>query len=282
MLQRTKQRFNNKGSSSLASHNRSKVKPPSPLTATSMNDMQQTSSDGDTANFLSSMNDPTVIERLRCMIKHAHVFKLPPRQSASIGWRGADWKEKVWQGNVKVVDRNNLTAVLLVEKNNNRSEHNGSGRDNIFAVCPIREGAVERCVDSSRYFVLRIENQTGRHMFIGVAFNERNDAFDFNTALEDARREHEFDMKIQQNSETNDDGDNFSSVEPSKDYSLKEGQKIHVAIPNKKKNINNDIPQGGGTAAFANFKLDSPDSESVEASKKPSKPKGKSIHLDYK
>eukprot|EP00551_Chaetoceros_affinis_P009521 CAMPEP_0203673756 /NCGR_PEP_ID=MMETSP0090-20130426/13672_1 /ASSEMBLY_ACC=CAM_ASM_001088 /TAXON_ID=426623 /ORGANISM="Chaetoceros affinis, Strain CCMP159" /LENGTH=281 /DNA_ID=CAMNT_0050539473 /DNA_START=254 /DNA_END=1099 /DNA_ORIENTATION=+ len=237
--------------------------------------MQQTSSDGDTANFLSSMNDPTVIERVRCMIKHAHVFKLPPRQAASIGWRGADWKDKVWQGNVKVVDRNDLTAVLLVEKNNNRVEHGGgSGGDNIFAVCPIKEGAVERCVDSSRYFVLRIENQNGRHMFIGVAFNERNDAFDFNTALEDAKREHEFDMKIQQqNGEGDGGGDVFSTLESSRDYSLKEGEKIHVAIPNKKKNRSINIPEDGGTAAFANFKLDSPDAESVASSQKPSKPR---------
>jgi hypothetical protein len=57
---------------------------------------------------------------------------------------------------------------------------------NIFAVCPITQFAeangVDRCIgiDSSRYFVLRIQNAQGRHMFIGLAFNERNVAFDFN------------------------------------------------------------------------------------------------------
>ena len=64
---------------------------------------------------------------------------------------------------------------------------------NIFAVCPISNFAelngVDRCIDSLRYFVLRIQNAQGRHMFIGLAFNEWNDAFDFNTALEDSRRE---------------------------------------------------------------------------------------------
>lgn len=164
----------------------------------------------DAAIFLQSLQDPEVIERVRATIQNAHVFKLPPRQSASMGWRGADWKEKVWQGTVKVVERGELTAVLLVEKNG------GS----IFAVCPVKEGAVDRCVDSSRYFVLRIENADGRHMFIGVAFNERNDSFDFYTALEDSRRERE----MEKNPIKLDFG-------PPKDYSIKEGEKIKVSIP---------------------------------------------------
>jgi len=164
----------------------------------------------DAARFLQSMQDPEIIERVRTTIQNAHVFKLPPRQSASIGWRGADWKEKVWQGTVKVVERLDQTAVLLVDRN----------KGSIFAVCPVKEGAVDRCVDSSRYFVLRIENANGRHMFIGVAFNERNDAFDFNTALEDSRREREMEHHPV-----------AAFAGPSKDYSIKEGEKIRVSIP---------------------------------------------------
>ena len=146
-----------------------------------------------------------------------------------------------------------------------------------FAVCPYKEGAVDRCIDSSRYFVLRIENaqvrrdyleqsdelatqlqavdenhtrlylrtrripsptnavilfpkpnpfrdslcsSQGRHMFIGLAFNERNDAFDFNTSLEDSKRE-----RLQELNPP----PTFTG--PSVDYSLKEGQKIRVAVP---------------------------------------------------
>lgn len=164
----------------------------------------------DAAIFLQSLHDPEIIERVRCTIQNAHVFKLPPRQSASVGWRGADWKEKVWQGTVKIVERGDLTAVLLVDRT----------KGSIFAVCPVKEGAVDRCVDSSRYFVLRIENANGRHMFIGVAFNERNDAFDFNISLQDARRE-----KEQEKNPVKLD------LGPPKDYSIKEGEKIKVSIP---------------------------------------------------
>lgn len=174
----------------------------------------------DSSAYLSSLaNDPEVIERVRCVIRDAHVFKLPPRPTSG-GWRGADWRDEVWQGTVKVVERGDNTLVLLVDRS--------SG--DIFAVCPIKDGAVDRCVDSSRYFVLRIENANGRHMFIGMAFNERNDAFDFNTSLEDSRRERE--------------AAKAPAVKlpglPAKDYSIKEGQKIRVNIKS----------MGGGSEYF--------------------------------
>lgn len=173
---------------------------------------------------------------------------------------------------MKVVDRNDLTAVLLVE---GKKGENGSGQDSIFAVCPIKEGAVERCVDSSRYFVLRIENQNGRHTFIGVAFNERNDAFDFNTALEDARREREFELKSQNEENGGSEGNFFMSPGAPKDYSLKAGQKIRVSIPNSKKKGTEQTANQGGTQAFADFKIDSPESIDSSRDSEKSRPKGK-------
>jgi len=162
--------------------------------------------------FHMSISGTDIVERVHVQILNAHVFKLPPRQTVSVGWRGSDWKDKVWQGTLKVVVRGDECAILLVD----------SKDGSLFAVCPVQEGAVERCIDSSRYFVLRIENAKGRHVFIGVAFNERNDAFDFNTALEDSKRERAA-AKLPVKPYTG----------PTKDYSIKEGQKIHVAIPKR-------------------------------------------------
>jgi len=56
----------------------------------------------------------------------------------------------------------------------------------LFADCPISEYPtkdIESVSDSSRYFVLRIQNQ-GRSAFIGVGFADRGDSFDFNVALQ--------------------------------------------------------------------------------------------------
>jgi hypothetical protein len=60
-----------------------------------------------------------------------------------------------------------------------------SNTNQIFAACSVtEESSVERTLDSGRYFVLKIQNAQGKYAFIGVAFNERNDAFDFNVALQ--------------------------------------------------------------------------------------------------
>jgi hypothetical protein len=166
------------------------------------------------------LEDPEVIERVRCTIHDAHVFKLPHRQTAG-GWRGADWTQEVWQGTIKVVERGDLTVILLVDRSS------GS----IFAVCPVKDGAVDRCVDSSRYFVLRVESAQGRHMYIGMAFNERNDSFDFNTALEDSRREKE--MEANAAAAASQQGLLPHGAAQPVDYSIKEGEKIKISVPGK-------------------------------------------------
>ncbi len=84
------------------------------------------------------------------------------------------------------------------------------------------DSAVERTLDSGRYYVLRITNAQGRHAFIGIAFNERNDAFDFNVALAEFKSELEREDQASKMSEI--------PVGPMKDMSIKEGEKIKIKI----------------------------------------------------
>lgn len=58
----------------------------------------------------------------------------------------------------------------------------------LFAMCKVADGAVERVPDSSRYFVIKIQNAQGRHAFVGLAFDDRNQAFDFNVALQEFKK----------------------------------------------------------------------------------------------
>lgn len=96
-------------------------------------------------------------------------------------------------------------------------------KNHVFAICQVTDDAsVERTLDSGRYFVLKITNQQGRHAFIGIAFNERNDAFDFNVALSEFKNELEREEKASKI---------FSPASgPPIDLSIKEGEKIKIKL----------------------------------------------------
>eukprot|EP00985_Skeletonema_marinoi_P035408 scaffold46452_cov102-Skeletonema_marinoi.AAC.1 len=85
-------------------------------------------------------------------------------------------------------------------------------------------------------------------MFIGLAFNERNDAFDFNTALEDSRREKVAEKKAAAaplgNSRVN-----------SVDYKMKEGETIKVSIGIGSSGGGNGGGSSGGGGAAAKRRL---------------------------
>lgn len=82
--------------------------------------------------------------------------------------------------------------------------------------------AVEAVSDSSRYFVLRVvDKQTGQHAFVGLGFQERTDAFDFNVGLQ------EFEKTLKYEEET---GSQKALEEAHVDYSLKEGQTIRINV----------------------------------------------------
>jgi len=49
-----------------------------------------------------------------------HVFKIPPRVSAG-GYRASDWKEEVWQGALKLVQKGLDAAILLNDPKNGKA-----------------------------------------------------------------------------------------------------------------------------------------------------------------
>uniref|UniRef100_A0A3P9C019 NECAP endocytosis associated 2 n=1 Tax=Maylandia zebra TaxID=106582 RepID=A0A3P9C019_9CICH len=101
----------------------------------------------------------------------------------------------------------------------------------LFAQAPVEQYpgcVVEAVTDSSRYFVIRIEDGNGRHAFIGLGFADRGDSFDFNVALQDhfkwVKQEGEL-AKLEAS----------QSAAPKLDLSFKEGQTIKISIGNIKK-----------------------------------------------
>ncbi|CEP15805.1 hypothetical protein [Parasitella parasitica] len=158
-------------------------------------------------------------ESVLLIIRECFVYKIPPRTAAR-GYRAAEWGDLgtsfLWKGRLRVISKGNNCEI--------RMEDNSTGE--LFAVCPyeVHSNSVEAVLDSSRYFVLKIKSE-GRHAFIGMGFQERTDAFDFNVTLQDfvkqLRAEKEAEERAAQVDTT-----------PKKDYSLKDGQTINITIGN--------------------------------------------------
>ncbi|XP_049867106.1 NECAP-like protein CG9132 [Pectinophora gossypiella] len=117
------------------------------------------------------------------------VFKIPPKTS-NRGYRAADWnlQEPQWTGRMRLVAKGEELIMKLEDKTTGE----------LFAKCPIDKYpgvALESVTDSSRYFVVKIQDDNGRSAYIGLGFGDRSDSFDLNVALQDhfkwLRKEHE-------------------------------------------------------------------------------------------
>ncbi|KAL3365041.1 hypothetical protein AABB24_010272, partial [Solanum stoloniferum] len=129
---------------------------------------------------MSFEEDEESFEHTLLVVREVNVFKIPPRPTSG-GYKCGEWlqTDKIWSGRLRVVSCKDRCEIRLEDPN--------SGE--LFAACFVppgqRESSVESVLDSSRYFVLKIEDGTGKHAFIGLGFSERNEAFDFNVALSD-------------------------------------------------------------------------------------------------
>jgi len=162
------------------------------------------------------------IEHVHCSIEKVFVFEIPKVSSVSNGYSARDWpKQAVWTGRLRVVSKGDKCNILL--------EHSEEGKG-VYLKCPYtNKTVVSAVVDSSRYFVLRVEDQ-GRKALVGLGFKTRSQAFEFNVGLQ------EFD-----NLQTKDKrAEEYLSSLPSKDYSIPEGGSITVSVPIVKK-----PPEGG-------------------------------------
>ncbi|XP_029307747.1 adaptin ear-binding coat-associated protein 1-like [Cottoperca gobio] len=172
-------------------------------------------------------------ESVLCVKPEVNVYRIPPRAS-NRAIRAADWKLDApdWTGRMRVVARGKLAFVKLEDKI--------SGE--LFAQAPVDEYpglTVETVSDSSRYFVLRIQDDNGRSAFIGIGFGDRGDAFDFNVALQDhfkwVKQEDEFKKQAQTPDTT-----------PKLDLGFKEGQTITLNIGQSKKRDRSRPQSSGG------------------------------------
>ncbi|XP_018429547.1 PREDICTED: adaptin ear-binding coat-associated protein 2 [Nanorana parkeri] len=165
-------------------------------------------------------------ESVLCVKPEVHVYRIPPRAS-NRGYRAAEWQldQPAWSGRLRITARGNIAFIKLEDRTTGE----------LFAQATVEQFpgiAVESVTDSSRYFVICIEDGNGRRAFIGVGFADRGDAFDFNVALQDhfkwVKQQTEF-AKQAQNPDTG----------PKLDLGFKEGQtiKINIAVRSNRREL---------------------------------------------
>ncbi|XP_048563748.1 uncharacterized protein At1g03900-like [Triticum urartu] len=167
--------------------------------------------------------EPEAVELVLFQVAECYVYLIPPRKTAA-SYRADEWNVNkwAWEGALKVASKGEECVIKLEDKSTGE----------LYARAFLREGEphpVEAVIDSSRYFVLRIEENIDgrqRHAFIGLGFRERTEAYDFQAALHDH-------MKYLNKKKTAEEMvqhyENTSSV----DYSLKEGETLVLQLKNK-------------------------------------------------
>uniref|UniRef100_F6QUV8 NECAP endocytosis associated 2 n=1 Tax=Equus caballus TaxID=9796 RepID=F6QUV8_HORSE len=95
-------------------------------------------------------------ESVLCVKPEVHVYRIPPR-ATNRGYRAAEWQldQPSWSGRLRITAKGQVAYIKLEDRT--------SGE--LFAQAPVDQfpgTAVESVTDSSRYFVIRIEDGNGR------------------------------------------------------------------------------------------------------------------------
>ncbi|EPQ27933.1 uncharacterized protein PFL1_04677 [Pseudozyma flocculosa PF-1] len=174
------------------------------------------------------------------LARECFVYRVPPRTS-SAGYKAAEWGDMeafLWKGRLRILEVGQRACEIRLEDGNT---------GDLFALCPydISGTSVEPVLDSSRYFVLRVESDAPggaggkRKAYIGMGFQDRSDSFDFNVALQDWTKRQKSLLDPRSSSSADSSSSPSSAAEPSphlpsgpkRDFSLKQGQTISVKIP---------------------------------------------------
>ena len=105
-----------------------------------------------------------------------------------------------------------------------RNSASNIDNDSNFAVAYVPENfetSVEKCIDSSRGYALKLNNDDGRFVWVGLVFHDRNSAFDFFACFEEQlKRKRMMQMVKEHKLDPN----------PNVDFSLKKGAKIKINL----------------------------------------------------
>lgn len=172
---------------------------------------------------MAAVNDDSY-ESIGLVKPEVYVYVIPPRQSATRKHRAADWKldSPNFICRLKIISKGEKCLIRLEDRNTGAH----------FATCPVESYpsiAVENVEDSTRYFVVRVQNDNGQQAFLGIGFNDRSDSFDFNVALQDHFKYLKQAKQMEQEAKES-ASDPMKQHQPKLDLSFKEGQTIKINL----------------------------------------------------
>merc|ERR1712106_566968 len=172
-----------------------------------------------TTREMSDMDD---YESVLLCKNEVFIYRIPPR-TTNRSYRAADWNLAApdWTGRMRLVSKKNECVMKLEDKITGE----------LFAKAPVDKYpglAIESVSDSSRYFVIRLQEEDGRSAFIGLGFGDRSDSFDLNVALQDHFK------WIKKEEDAEKEKEDGGGVAPNLNLGFKEGQTIKIKMNIKK------------------------------------------------
>ncbi|MCJ1349496.1 hypothetical protein MMC31_007737 [Peltigera leucophlebia] len=211
------------------------------------------------------------IQRVLFIASNVHVYTIPPLTTTK-GYLAAHWtaennKRRIFTARLRVLETaipdpdgsgESLSTNILLED---------PSTGELFAGAPYTDsGAVEAALDSVRFFVVRVVGDGGRKAMLGIGFEERSEAIDFGITLQEVRKVQKIDPDAAgKKLGTGPKEEKIKAVVTErKDFSLKEGETIHVDIGRKGRRKNDEGNVGRVEDGRALFSIPPPPYSSKE------------------
>lgn len=176
---------------------------------------------------------PDAIQRILFIAPSVHVYNIPPLPSnaghIAAAWTADNNKRQIFTARLRILETAIPTTNSETVKADILLEDPSNGQ--LFAAAPYNApSVVEQVVDSSRFFAIRVQGEGGRKAMLGIGFEERSEAIDFNISLQETRKT----LKIEDMGAKSMAGKKAEKekelIAAKQDFSLKEGETITVSI----------------------------------------------------
>ncbi|CCI43866.1 unnamed protein product [Albugo candida] len=213
---------------------------------------------------MSATDSEIAIEQITFTDRSVWFYQIVPKYISTLEPRADLWdiEHPFMTGSIEVIQRGDDCVIRLYEPLKDTTDKV------LFAECPVRitpdcslDVYVQDCVDSSRYFMIRVEDRaTKKRVFVGIGFPERTSAFNFKAALQDyvkyQRRQMTIAAATMSLSKIDADTQNASAVSQKFDYKLPQGAKIHIKLKTNIVNQRNDTEEKRNTVETTSSEKD--------------------------